>query len=142
MDKKLMLRATVIFLGFAMCWSLVAGAQSIWFSSDLTVPTGSVKLYESDGITEIFSGTPRSYIWSWNDATKSFTATIQVENIGSATCSVAITSTISSPWIFTYTGIPTGLIVSEKRSFGISIANPSAMASDKTGSFQIQVDVV
>lgn len=142
MDKRLLLRATVIFMGFIACWSLVAGLQNIWFGSDLTVPQGDIKLYESNGTTEIIIGTMKNNIWIWNDTTKSFNSTIVVENIGSSTCNIFISCGITAPWGFQFTGNLNSLAVAEKRSFDIAVFNPSAVATTPTGYFNVIVDVV
>jgi len=135
---------TIIATLVTMLLACIAlAATQLWFHQQLSVPEGSIKLYQENQVTEIASGSDQKAIWTWYSATRSFNATIWVYNDGASTVNVEITySGLAAGWTFKSTGDTSKIEAGAWRQVSLSVSNQNAMAGDVTGDFTITTSIV
>jgi len=142
MNMKVKKAVIATLLTILLATTAYATTQLFSFYQTLTVPSATLEFYRADGVTKITSESNQSEIWSWNEATKSFNATIYIKNVGHSTIGIVTfnASELSTGWTFSYTGNLTNIAPGETRMVQLSVANPNAVAGDSTGEFYINAE--
>lgn len=143
-DKIRMYLIVSLMASLATALLLVSwAATSYTFSQSLTVPeTKAIKVFKFDGVTEIPDALDISADWGpWSDIDKSFSVTIKIKNVGTATVTTDVSS-LDIPNGWTLNKVGTGsLAPTVMQTVTVTLSNPSA-TSGSIGTFHITITAI